>query len=227
VLTTNDNTSYQSVLAKGGSYGDIYGITVRRDAEGRMIVNADGTPQLNSGFHYIGNPNPRFMLGWNNRLRYKNISLYFLVDGKFGGRVFSMTQAIMDQYGVSEQTGLARDTGGVSINGASESGEPVMLVDARRWYTSTGGRQGVSELYVYNATVVRLREATLSYTAPLNSTVFKKLSLSLTGRNLWYLYKRAPYDAELIMSTGNGLSGIDIFNQPATRNIGFAIQLTL
>lgn len=227
VLTANDNTSYQSVLAKGGSYGDIYGVTARRDNQGRIVVNPDGTPQVNNGFHYIGNPNPKLTLGWSNSLLYKKFSLTFLVDGKFGGSVFSMTQAIMDQYGVSHETGQARDQGGVAINGVNESGEAVTLVDAQRWYTGTGGRQGISEFYVYSATVVRLREASLGYTAPISNTILKKLRLSLTGRNLLYFYKKAPYDPELIMSTGNGLSGVDIFNQPATRNIGFALQLTL
>lgn len=227
VLTTNDNTSYQSVLAKGGSYGDIYGVTARRDDQGRIIVNPDGTPQLNNGFHFIGNPNPKFAMGWSNTLRYKNFGLNFLFDGKFGGSVFSMTQAILDQYGVSEETGDARDRGGVTINGVNESGEAVTHVDAQKWYTSIGGRQGISELYVYDATVVRLREASLGYTVPIRQSIIKNLKISLIGRNLFYVYKKAPYDPELVMSTGNGLSGVDIFNQPATRNIGFTLNVGL
>jgi outer membrane receptor protein involved in Fe transport len=227
VLTSNDNTSYQSVLAKGGSYGDIYGVTARRDDQGRIIVNPDGTPQLNNGFHYIGNPNSRLTMGWTNNINYGRFDLSFLIDGKFGGQVFSMTSAIMDQYGVSKITGEARDQGGVKVNAVNESGEPVTVVDAQKWYTSIGGRQGVSELYVYSATVVRVREASLGYTAALRKSIFKNLRISLTGRNLFYLYKKAPYDPELIMSTGNGLSGVDIFNQPATRNFGLVVNVTL
>jgi hypothetical protein len=41
-----------------------------------------------------------------------------------------------------------------------------------------------------------------------------------------YFYKKAPFDPELTMSTGNGLSGIDLFNQPATRNVGINLNLT-
>src|SRR5262249_51234227 len=99
LLTTNDNTSYQSVLAKGGSYGDIYGVTVMRDASQRMILNNDGTPRINSNFSYLGNPNPKWITGWNNTIAYRNFTLNFLIDAKIGGQVFSMTQAIMDQYG--------------------------------------------------------------------------------------------------------------------------------
>jgi hypothetical protein len=152
--------------------------------------------------------------------------MVFLVDGKFGGSVFSMTQAIMDQYGVSKETGEARDRGGVTDNAVNETGEPVTTVDPQKWYTSIGGRQGISELYVYSATVIRLREASLGYVTTPKNSVIKTLKISLTGRNLFYFYRKAPYDPEMIMSTGNGLSGVDIFNQPATRNIGMSLNVT-
>jgi hypothetical protein len=227
VLTGNANTNYQSVINTGGSYGDIYGYTVKRDGQGRVIVNADGSPQTNSGFNYIGNPNPKFTLGWNNNFTYKNINFSFLVDGKFGGQVLSMTQALMDQYGVSKASGDARDAGGVTINGVTATGTPVTSVDPKTWYGAIGGRTGVSEMYVYSATTVRLREAALGYTFPIQSKVVKSLRLAVTGRNLIYFYKKAPYDPEVTLSTGNGLSGVDIFSLPATRNIGFSLNVTL
>lgn len=227
LLTTNDNTSYQSVLAKGGSYGDIYGVTVVRDAAQRMVLNEDGTPRINNTFSYLGNPNPKWISGWNNSITYKDFTLNFLIDAKFGGQVFSMTQAIMDQYGISKETGDARDRGYVPVDGVTEKGEAISQVDPQKWYTSIGGRQGVSELYIYSATVARLREVSLGYSVPLRRYGISKLRLSLTGRNLFYLYRKAPYDPELLMSTGNGLSGIDIFNQPAIRNIGFALNVTI
>lgn len=226
VITSNNNTNYESIMTKGGSYGDIYGYTVKRDAQGRIVLNADGTPQINNGFNYLGNPNPKFQLGWNNNFTYKNFNLNLLVDGKFGGQVLSLTQALMDQYGVSKTTGDARNNGGVAVNGVTATGTPVSTVDAKAWYTSVGGRQGVSEMYVYSATVVRLREASFGYTFPVNTKAIKNLRLSVVGRNLLYFYKKAPYDPEMTMSTGNGLSGVDIFNQPATRNIGLNLNVT-
>jgi hypothetical protein len=227
LLTTNDNTSYQSVLAKGGSYGDIYGITLMRDEQNRIVLNEDGTPRINNKFSYLGNPNPKWILGWNNTVTYENFTLNFLIDSKIGGEVFSMTQAIMDQYGVSRETGDARDRGFVSVNGVNEKGEAITKVDPQRWYTSIGGRQGVSELYIYSATVARLREMSLAYSFPLEKSFVKNLRISFTGRNLLFLYRKAPYDPELVMSTGNGMSGIDIFNQPAVRSLGFALNLTI
>jgi hypothetical protein len=72
--------------------------------------------------------------------------------------------------------------------------------------------------------VVRLREASIGYNLPLKG-IFKSMRLSLIGRNLFYFYKKAPYDPEVTMSTGNGLSGIDVFNQPVTRSFGFNLNV--
>ncbi|HEY0176623.1 MAG TPA: hypothetical protein VGC08_09610, partial [Pedobacter sp.] len=81
--------------------------------------------------------------------------------------------------------------------------------------------------YVYSATTVRLREAAIGYSLPLNRSVFKSVRFSLTGRNLFYFYKKAPFDPEMTSSTGNGLSGVDIFNQPAVHTYGFKISASL
>jgi hypothetical protein len=74
--------------------------------------------------------------------------------------------------------------------------------------------------------VVRLREAALGYVLPIPQGFFKTVKVSLVGRNLVYFYKKAPFDPELTMSSGNGLSGVDVFNQPATRNMGLTLNAT-
>jgi len=224
IVTPNYNNSYESIIAKGGSFGDIYGVTLQKDAKGRIIIGSSGLPETNSGFNLIGNPNPKFQLGWNNNFTYKAFNLSFLVDGKFGGQVLSMTQAMLDQYGVSKVSGDARDQGSVKINGVDAAGDAVTTIDPKTWYTAIGGRAGVSGEYMYSASVVRLREAALGYNLPLKTGYIKSVRLSLTGRNLIYFYKKAPYDPELTMSTGNGLGGVDTFNQPATRNFGISLN---
>ncbi|QNK61310.1 SusC/RagA family TonB-linked outer membrane protein [Pedobacter sp. PAMC26386] len=228
ILTPNRNNTYQSELRTGGSFGDIFGVTFKRDDQGRIMIGADGKPLVNSGYNYIGNPNPKFQLGWSNSFDYKKFRLSFLVDGKFGGQVLSLTEAVLDKYGVSQVSGDARNQGGVNINGVDAvTGKPVTSVDPKTWYTSVGGRDGITENYIYSATVVRLREASLGYTVPFTKGAIKSLRFSIVGRNLLYFYKKAPFDPELTMSTGNGLSGVDVFSQPAVRSFGFNLNLTL
>jgi TonB-linked SusC/RagA family outer membrane protein len=233
VLTGSAGSSfgYESVIAKGGSYGDIYGYTTKRNAAGQIVLTGTDAssyaPQKNPGaMTYVGNPNPKFQLGWSNSFDFGRFNLNFLVDGKFGGQVLSLTQAMMDSYGVSEATGNARAAGGVAVNAVNASGAPVTSVNALNWYQAIGGRNATTDQYIYSATVVRLRQAALGYTWPVSNSVVKNVKLSLIGRNLLYFYKKAPFDPEIATSTGNGLSGVDLFNQPATRNVGLDLNVT-
>ncbi|RAJ29706.1 SusC/RagA family TonB-linked outer membrane protein [Pedobacter cryoconitis] len=226
IMTGNYNNGYESHITTGGSYGDIYGKTLKYDAQGRILIGSNGTPITNNDFSYVGNSNPKFQLGWSNNFSYKNFNLNLLVDGKFGGQVMSITQAMLDEYGVSKVSGEARDRGFVEINGVDPNGNAVTQIDPKLWYKTIGGRSGVTGQYMYSATVVRLREASLGYTFPIKDKFVKNLKLAVTGRNLLYFYKKAPYDPELTLSTGNGLSGVDVFNQPAIRSLGFNLNVT-
>jgi TonB-linked SusC/RagA family outer membrane protein len=224
-LTGNGANAYESVLAVGGSYDDIYGVKFQRNAVGQILLNADGTPMV-TDYEKVGNPNPKFQMGWENTFNYGKFTLNFLVDGKFGGQVLSMTQMLMDSYGVSVASAQARDNGGVTVNGVDPSGNVVTKVNAQTWYGTVGGRSGVAENYIYSATVVRLRSASLGYNIPVTDSFVKNVRISLIGSNLIYFYKKAPFDPEITMSTGIGLSGVDVFNQPTTRRLGASLNVT-
>jgi TonB-linked SusC/RagA family outer membrane protein len=221
-----NSSSYVSEVKKGGSFGDIYGQTLLTNSKGQLLLEADGTPQKGA-FVKIANAEPNFQLGWNNNFNYQHFSFSFLLDGKFGGQVVSVMQSILDSYGVSKAYGDARAAGGVKVNGVGPNGKAITKVDAQTWYTTIGGRNAALGEYVYSATTVRLREMAFGYTVPLTNSVFKSLKLSLTGRNLIYFYRKAPFDPEITSSTGNGLSGVDIFNQPALRSYGLKLDVTL
>lgn len=226
-LSGASGSNYVSKFQVGGSFGDIYGIELKRDAQGRIMIDENGNPIKSSDFTFLGNANTRWQLGWNNNLQYKNFNLSFLIDGKFGGKVMSVTQAMLDQYGVSKVSGDARDAGGVPVNGVNPEGHAISNVDAQNWYSTIGGREAASGEYMYSATTVRLREVALGYTIPVKSgSFFNALKLSLTGRNLVYFSKKAPFDPELTLSTANGLSGVDIFMPPATRSYGLSLNAT-
>ncbi|MDF2475699.1 MAG: SusC/RagA family TonB-linked outer membrane protein [Sphingobacterium sp.] len=225
-LTGENQNNFASKLEVGGSFGDIYGQDFVRDDQGRIIISEDGIPQKTSAYTKLGNSNPIWQMGWNNSFNYKNFNFSFLIDGKFNYDVMSITQSVMDGYGVSEASGAARANGGVSVNGVTPNGTPVSVVDAEKWYTSTGGIGPVSSQYIYDGTVVRLRELTFGYDFNIKDSFFKKLRVNAVGRNLFYISKKAPFDPEVTMSTGNALSGVDIFMMPATRNYGLTLNAT-
>ena len=51
----------------------------------------------------------------------------------------------------------------------------------------------------------------------------KVLHLSFVARNLCFLYKKAPFDPDLVLSTGNDNQGIEVFGMPTTRSLGFTL----
>lgn len=225
-LTAYSPNAYGSALVKGGSWADIYGVKFQRNAQGQIMLNDADAPINNNTFVKVGNPNPDWQMGWSNDFTFHNFNLSFLVDGKFGGQVLSMTQMMLDSYGTSIESGEARDKGSIAINGIDPDNHAVTSVDPQSWYATIGGRSGIAEAYIYSATVVRLRQVSLGYNFPIKPGFVKDLRLSLIGSNLIYFSRKAPYDPDLTMSTGNGMSGVDVFTVPTTRNIGAQLNVT-
>lgn len=217
------SNSYGMRLEVGGSFGDIYGRTFLRDEQGAVRYDDDGIPMPDkSDLKKIGNTSPKFNLGWQNTFTYKGFSLYFLIDGRFGGDVISLTQAELDKQGVSKVSGADRDRGGVPFDGKT-------IENVARFYTIVGGRDGITENYIYDATNIRLRELSIGYSLPKrlfnHIPVIKGADLSLIGRNLFFFMNNAPYDPDGALSVGNALQGVDVFGMPSTRSFGFNIKV--
>ncbi|NHN24815.1 SusC/RagA family TonB-linked outer membrane protein [Flavobacterium jejuense] len=226
-LTEAGVNSYRYALIEGRPFGVIEGINFKKDDQGRILLNDDGTFQR-TDFEEVGNSNPDFMLGFSNTFKLGSFTANVLLDGRFGGDVMSLTQAQNDAFGVSKASGDARNAGGVAINGVRASdGVPVTSVDAQSYYTQVGGRAGISGEYVYDATNVSVREVSIGYN--INPKLFpfiEKASVSLIARNLFFIYKDAPFDPNIALSTGEGLQGVDIYGLPSTRSIGLNLNIT-
>lgn len=210
------------ILKEGGSLGDLYTQSdLKRDNNGRVMIDADGgvTVADNLDDIKLGSVFPKANLAWNNSFTYKGFDVGFLIAARLGGIVYSATQAYMDLYGVSEISGLARDKGGVLVNGRS-------MVQSQTWYETIAAQSGLPQYYTYSATNIRLQEANISYTIPrrwLGNVC--SINLSLVGRNLWMIYNKAPFDPESVATTDNYYQGIDYFMMPNTRNIGFNVKI--
>ena len=214
------------ILREGGTLGDLYSLAdFKYDSNGKIVVNEDGTITTNkitnaSDYVKLGSVLPKANLSWRNDFRVGNFNFGFLITARFGGIVFSSTQAILDYYGVSEASASARDAGGVCINGGD-------MVDANRWFSSVGGHNPLPQEYTYSGTNVRLQEASIGYTIPRKKLGnVCDLNLSIVGRNLWMIYNKAPFDPESVATTGNYYQGIDHFMMPSLRNVGFNLRIT-
>ena len=217
--------SAKIILRKGGDMGDMYVTNrLKRDQEGNIYI--DKTTQnvkkediKNSDeFIHVGSVLPKGNMGFRNDFSYKGINLGFMLSARFGGIVMSPTQAVMDQFGVSKTTELARESEGIAINNG--------LVDTQTFYTETAGVSGLMSNYIYSATNVRLQEVSVGYAFPAKWFNNKcNLSLTLTGHNLWMIYNKAPFDPESTASTGTYYQGIDYFMQPSLKSWGFNVKI--
>lgn len=224
-LTVASWSGAKVVLNEGGSYGDLYVRQIKRDEAGKPVKNDKGEPILMGDnideMKYAGNMNAKVNFGWSNTFHYKDFTLSFLIDGKFGGRVLSATEAALDGWGVSQRSADARNAGKVVVDGVE--------FDPQAWYTTVGASNFNSpyanEFYVYKGTNVRMRELSLGYTFRNLFGNGKNLTAALIARNLFFFYKDAPCDPDVSMGTGNGVQGVDIFNLPSSRSLGLNLKL--
>ncbi len=216
----------------GSAYGEIVGNKYKRDADGNLLLK-DGLPQAGEQTS-LGNGVYKWTGGWRNSFTYKNFTLGFLIDAKFGAKIFSGTNYQLYYYGMHKNTLNGRTvespyakTVFAGIDEATGQANTV-AVTAQDYYKAICNKD-IAEEFVYDASFIKLRELSLSYTFPksmLSSMkVVKGLSVSLIARNLWTIMKHTPnIDPESAVNATNG-QGLELNGYPTTRNIGFNVNV--
>lgn len=146
-------------LYENGSMGDIYINQRLRQSPNGYIWKDPSNGSLaieNTEYRKVGSILPKYYLGWNGSVAWKGWNLGFAFTGRFGGLVVSDTQAMIDKYGVSESSAVARQAGGVWVGDSK--------VDAEEYYSKV--TTAVGTYYTYSATNIRLSELSLSYQLP-------------------------------------------------------------
>ena len=207
------------ILKEGGTMGDVYMSTdFARDAEGNILIDNGKVKQVNlDNPQYRGSVLPKANLGFSNEFSWKGVNLGFLITARLGGICMSQTQAILDAYGVSKASAIARDNGGIAVNTGK--------ISAENYYSVVGGDNPIWSEYIYSATNVRLQEAHISYTLPRSIMGKVGVTLGLTASNLFMIYNKAPFDPESVASTGTYYQGFDYFMQPSLRSLGFSVKV--
>lgn len=210
------NNSMKMRLVEGGSFGDMYTKEFVRDANGVIQLDENGSPIVSSEYKKVGNANPKWNVGWNNRFDYKNWQLYFLFNGSIGGNYLDVTQMNLDSWGVTQASADARNRGGIDAGNGT-------MIDAKTYYTKAAA---VGSEYLNSATNFRLRELSLGYTFRNLFGVSKNLTINAVGRNLFFLYKDGDSDPEQITGTGSASAGRNNMSAPSTRSFGINLKAT-
>ena len=214
----------------GHPYGMIVGNKYKRDANGNIVMQ-NGLP-LAGDQTSLGNGVYRWTGGWHNSFTYKGITLAFLIDFKFGAKIFSGTNYQLTYYGMHKNTLFGRDaanpTGTYVFPGVNTDGSAnTTAVKAQDYYQAICNNNIVED-FVYSADFIKLRELSLGYDFKRllpSLTWLKGLNVSFVARNLWTIMKHTPnIDPESAINNSNG-QGLELNGYPATRNIGFNVNL--
>lgn len=223
---------------KGEPYGVMYGRKYVRDSQGRIVVGANGLPLNNSAnpIGRLGKYDPDWSGGISNRIRFRGVELNALVDGRFGGSLYSLTNVYGRRSGVLIETLQGRETrpdtlegnglvvpGVVVVNGDTIAN--TRRVTAQQYHR---GLTGLNEEFVYDASFIKLREVRLGYSIPQHLTRragVAGLQVALVGRNL-ALWSDVPnVDPETAFNAGN-VQGFEYSQMPSGRSIGFNVTVT-
>lgn len=224
-------------LTVGDEWGNIFSRGFARDAQGRVLVAADGTPEITSGQSVkIGNFNPDWLGGISNVFNYKDFSFSFLIDIREGGVIGSFTNAILSSDGALEKTLQGRDGSLVfgenifqNLDVVQADGSPNNIqVGAEQFWAKVGGRNSpVGEAFVEDASNVRMREMTFGYSFPksvLDRTPLKSAKISVVGRNLFFFSNSASVDPEVVTNTSTSADGFESFAPPTSRSLGLNLK---
>jgi iron complex outermembrane recepter protein len=235
------------ILREGDEFGTIYGYDHVYHANGQPVLNETGTKYLITDTRVpIGNASPDFLAGWNTTINYRRFSFNVLFDTKWGGDIYAGSYVISLQTGQSPETLMERDGGGlpytdpsgntsnigVILPGVLEDGTPnTQVVHYYYKYLPNAGGWGhfLSTPGIVENTWIKCREISVMYTLPEKVTgklgVFRNLSLSITGRDLFYVYTTLPdrINPEGIAGTGNA-QGFEWASYPSSRSFIFKIQ---
>ena len=214
----------------GDRLGNLNVLGFRRNATGQVLVDTAGLPLLTPNRSVVaGNVFPDWTGGWNNEFSYGNFSFNFLIDIRQGGIIVSHTEGYLAGLGLAKVTEANRETGFI-VDGVREDGSKnSKVVSPQAYYSKIGARGGiVGEAFTYDASNVRLRQAALTYNFPisvLNKTAFKTASISLYGRNLFFISKNSPMDPDVSLNGGLSGFGVDFYSLPTTRSFGINAKI--
>ena len=248
-----------SIVQKVGEpVSTIYGTPYVRDGEGNIVHGANGLP-LTGEPTVLGKGAPDWSAGLSNTFSYKNVYLNVTLDARWGGQLFSNTNAQAYNLGLHKNTLEGREaceeakdpeTGypaeGCFVPGGviakyddegnlvtDEEGNPVIAgennveVLPSEYYGFVG--TSIAEEFIYDANYVNLRQLRIGYRLPdgwLARTPLENATLSLVGRNLFYLYDSVPNVNPGAEYNSAATPGIEYASIPQTRNIGFDLRMT-
>ncbi len=242
----------------GRPYGVIMSTGHARDDQGRVIVSRTGAVLRTPVPVEVGKITPDWIGGLRNTFSYRNINMSFLLDGRKGGDIFSVThwfggyagvaaftaegdmrengvvvgRDVLSKYGavVAAYDGdnIVRDADGFVVGSGVEND---VAIPAQSYFMGFWGNQ---ENSIIDGSFIKLRELVIGYDLPrslINQVGYiQGARISFVGRNLALLYTHESNNINIDPETGFGTAntgvGLEQYQIPSSRSLGFRINLS-
>lgn len=237
IIIGNGYWNGANIVARPGlPYGTFVGSGYKRNANGVLLLDDNGYPQVADENLVLGDPNPDWLMNINNSISYKGFTLSATLQIRQGGEILNDSESFW------VYAGLSKTTEDRYYSASTASANAVAVFDGI--IESTGQQSNVAapltngyyhnlnsfvdEAHIEDASWVRLRDISLSYSLP--SEWIKKIGLvsadiSVNGRNLWLKTNYKGIDPETNALGAGNVQGVDLISAPGTKSIGMGVKV--
>ncbi|WP_198172489.1 SusC/RagA family TonB-linked outer membrane protein [Hymenobacter ginkgonis] len=195
----------------GKPFGQVLAYDYSRNADGSIALTTNGVP-LRGNLTSFGTAFHPWTMGWSNDFTLGRFNMGVLIDGKFGGKIFSATDYYATIFGLRKET---------LVNREGTFGPDKL--DAATYYGTLANN--VSSQFVQDASFIKLRQITLGYSFPsaLFGNKIQRLTLSLVARNLFF-FRRLTDNIDPEGSYNAFTQGLELGGVPPSRTFGLNLN---
>ncbi|MHA4810957.1 TonB-dependent receptor [Flavitalea flava] len=177
------------------------GISQYLGGDGKLTT----TPNIGTDYHYIGDAQPKLLVGWANNFHYKNFDLNVFLRGVFGNKIFNATRADLFRPNTAQYTNILKDA----------AGESTADINAYLY----------SSRFVESGSYIRFDNATLAYNFRKISPYIRSVKVYTSVNNLFVITKFKGVDPEV--NQGGLAPGVDYNNfYPKTRTFLLGVNVS-
>ena len=213
-----NQTGRRNCTAAGGTVNMPWAIPLTHWGMLMVMRDSTGSPVQNR----LGNTSPDFRLSMSHNFNWKKLTLYALVDGNYGNRLFN--QEI--HWSLGDFNVRYEDQDGKTIENAKPMGyywrapQPDNPAGVGGFYDVLGGNNQT----VQKGSYTKLREVSLGYQLGAIRGI-GDFNLTVVGRNLYTITDFLGWDPEVggsVLESG-GFGSVASFQYPQTRTFTFSI----
>jgi TonB-linked SusC/RagA family outer membrane protein len=224
----NEMNGLNTVIYTGGLHGQGITGTFVQTLQNGLPINAFWTRKFlgmdkgtglatyqdeGNTFYYVGNPNPKTLLGISTAVRYQKFNLTININGAFGQDIYNNTLNNVINVG--------------SINGGRNIALSVFKDPVKESFANP---VTASSRFIEKGSYLKMSNATLSYALGNIGKEIRGANIYVTGQNLFVMTKFSGFDPEVNVDKGNNFVpsvGIEYQPYPSARTITLGINFSL